>query len=217
VGCGTGQWGFELAREFPEALVVGLDLVASKPDRPANYRWVKGNLLHGLPFTKDRFDFVHQRLLVVAVPLAAWPDVVADLVRVARPGAWIELVEPMMAHEGTGPAIERLDALTLQLAASRGLDTTGVVFSSLDEYLRQAGLAAVTRRQISIPIGPWGGRVGTLMATDVRAGYARLGDVLQARLGITADECRDLLQRSHDECEQLEMSWTFAVAHGQKL
>jgi SAM-dependent methyltransferase len=197
--------------------VAGLDLMASKPSRPANYRWIKGNLLQGLPFAADQFDFVHQRLLVVAVPLAAWPDVVADLVRVARPGGWIELVEPMMAHEGAGPAIERLDSLTLELAASRGLDTTSAVFGSLDEYLRQAGLVDVTRREISIPIGPWGGRIGTLMATDVRAGYARLGDVLQARLGISADECRDLLQRSHDECEELQMSWTFGIAYGRKL
>jgi hypothetical protein len=36
VGCGTGQWAFELCAQFPEAVVVGLDIEPSKPERPTN-------------------------------------------------------------------------------------------------------------------------------------------------------------------------------------
>lgn len=93
VGCGTGQWAYELCQQFPEAMVVGLDLEPSKPERPANYRFVKADLLRGLPFPDDHFDFVHQRLLQSGVPLKRWSGVVKDLVQVARPGGWIELVE----------------------------------------------------------------------------------------------------------------------------
>ena len=57
VGCGTGQWAFELCHRYPDALVVGLDLVKSKPQQPAGYRWVRANLLQGLPFASDQFDF----------------------------------------------------------------------------------------------------------------------------------------------------------------
>ena len=109
VGCGTGQWAFDLCRAHPGALVVGLDLVPSKPLQPPGYRWVKANLLHGLPFVDDRFDFVFQRLLVVGVPVASWPDVVAELVRVTRPGGWVELVEPVFGVRGGGPAVGRGD------------------------------------------------------------------------------------------------------------
>jgi hypothetical protein len=98
-GCGTGQWGFELCAEFPRAHVVGLDLVPGKADRPARYAFVKGNLLQGLPFRDDQFDFVHQRFLVAGVPLASWPAVVADLVRTLSPGGWIELVEARLVLE----------------------------------------------------------------------------------------------------------------------
>jgi hypothetical protein len=48
---------------FPCAMVVGLDVVPSKPHQPANYHFVYGNVPQGLPFTDDRFDFVHQRFL----------------------------------------------------------------------------------------------------------------------------------------------------------
>ena len=68
VGSGTGQWGFEVCGQFPEAMVVGLDLAAGKPGPPPRYRLVRSDLLAGLPFNDGRFDFVHQRLLFLAVP-----------------------------------------------------------------------------------------------------------------------------------------------------
>src|SRR5262249_46359129 len=109
VGSGTGQWAFDLCAEYPEAMVVGLDLVLGKVDRrPGNYRHVRANVLQGLPFADNRFDFVHQRLMVTALPLATWPDVVRDLVRVTRPGGWIELVESGDDIEPRGPATKRL-------------------------------------------------------------------------------------------------------------
>ncbi|HZU16099.1 MAG TPA: class I SAM-dependent methyltransferase [Candidatus Dormibacteraeota bacterium] len=52
VGSGTGRWACDLCLEFPEALVVGFDLVPGRDDRPVNYRFVRGNLLHGLPFPR---------------------------------------------------------------------------------------------------------------------------------------------------------------------
>ena len=60
----------------------------------------------------------------------------------ARPGGWIELVEPPIGVRGAGPAIERLLSLTLAGAAARGLDTTSKVFDSLDGHV--ARLSKVT-------------------------------------------------------------------------
>jgi ubiquinone/menaquinone biosynthesis C-methylase UbiE len=216
VGCGTGQWGFEVSTQFPEALVIGLDLVAGKAEQPSRYCWVKGNVLQGLPFANDQFDFVHQRLLITGVPLSSWPTVVLDLVRVTRAGGWVELVEPPFTIEGSGPATVRLVGLTTQMAASLGLDTTSVVFESLDDYLRQAGLARVVRRQLSVPIGRWGGQIGSLMVTDLRAGFTRVSEVLQARSSLTAEDAGDLIRRAQEEWEEGRMSWTFGIAFGQK-
>ena len=216
VGCGTGQWGFEASLQFPEALVIGLDLVAGKPNRPSRYHQVKANLLQGLPFVRDKFDFVHERLIVTGVPVASWPPVVAEFVRVTRPGGWVELVEPPLALEQAGPATERLLALTTGISAALGLDTTRVVFDSLDDYLRQASLVSVVRRQLSMPIGRWGGQIGSLLVTDLRSGFTRVCEVLQARSKLSAEEAVDLIQRAQEEWEQGRMSWTFAIAFGRK-
>ncbi len=77
VGCGTGRWAMEMARLFPEANVIGLDLVAPPQDdagsaqalgelRPENYVFMQGNVLDGLPWEDARQD--HIKYSPVAVP-----------------------------------------------------------------------------------------------------------------------------------------------------
>jgi SAM-dependent methyltransferase len=216
VGCGSGQWGFDACEQFSEALVVGIDLVPGKLERPPRYSFVKANVLEGLPFRRDQFDLVHQRYLWGGVPLKSWPSLVKDLVRVTRPGGWVELTEGPCSAERMGPATERMYSLTRELAAARGLDGRGVVIESLDRYLRQAGLESVERREDALPIGPWAGDIGSLMLTDFRAWFTRVGEALQARSVLTAEEARDLIKAAQEEAETGRMAWPAVIAMGRK-
>ena len=85
-----------------------------------------------------------------------------------------------MAFDRPGPAIRRLAELALAAAARRGLDAKSTVYNSLDAYLRDAGGERVTRREVALPVGEWGGRVGSLMDTDFRVAFNSLGQVLEA-------------------------------------
>jgi SAM-dependent methyltransferase len=216
VGSGTGQWGFETCQLFDSALVVGLDLVSGKPDQPPRYRYVRGNLLHGLPFADDQFDFVHQRLLIAGVPVSSWPAVVAELSRVTRPGGWVELVEIAYAAERLGPAAQRVEEVGRPLMAALGLDTTSAVYRSLDAYLREAGLVSVARHDTEVPLGRWGGAIGSVMVTAVRAGVTRVFEVLEARGVLSEEEARALLQAAIVEWENGSMAYPAVVAFGQK-
>jgi len=216
VGCGSGQWAYDLCMEYSDALVVGIDLVPSKPDRPPNFRFVRSNVLQGLPFVSDQFDFVHQRLLVGGVPANSWPALVHDLVRVTRPGGWIELVEVGFEVEPAGPATTRMVEMMQRLGRSLGLDTTGIVIRSLDEYLRRAGVTDIQQRSLTIPIGEWGGRIGSFLASDFRAGATRVCSIFQARFGLSAKESRDLLNAMPQEWEVHKSALSFAYAFGRK-
>ncbi len=216
VGTGTGRWGIEICWEHPEALVVGLDLVPGRAEHPSGYRHVRGNVLRGLPFRDGVFDFVHQRLLVAGIPVAEWPRVVGELVRVTRPGGWVELVEPMMRAQPTGPASRHLVELLLARADSLGLDTRDAVFRAVDGYLREAGLEEVTRREFELPIGEWGGRVGSFLASDMRAAATRMCEVLESRGALSAEKASDLIRRFQREFEDYRPIWNVAVAYGRK-
>ena len=64
-----------------------------REDAPDNYVFVQGDVTKGLPFGDNTFDFVHMRLVVMALPATTWLPVVQELHRVTRPGGWIELVD----------------------------------------------------------------------------------------------------------------------------
>ncbi|WP_052890810.1 class I SAM-dependent methyltransferase [Thermogemmatispora carboxidivorans] len=221
VGCGTGQWAFELAQQFPQAQVVGLDLeqVKAATSPPPNYRFVQGDVLKGLPFDSDHFDFVHQRLLWLAIPLQAWPDLVRELARVTAPSGWVELVEfgtGTTDFAPTGPATERYLHLAGQLAALRGLDTEGVIMRSLDRYLRDAGLTRVEYQFFEVPLGQWGGRLGSLLALDFRESSKGLSGAIAAHLQIPEQEVLDLIESAASEFDEFHTRYRLAVAYGSK-
>jgi hypothetical protein len=98
-------------------------------------------------------------------------------------------------------------------AGPRGLDTTGAVFQGLDRYLRDAGASDVRRREFALPVGTWGGRVGSLMATDCRSGFTRFLESIDT---LGDDERHDLLQRVQEEYEERRVTSTVAVAFGRR-
>ncbi|GER85077.1 hypothetical protein KTAU_37130 [Thermogemmatispora aurantia] len=221
VGCGTGQWAFELAQQFPQAEVVGLDLelVKASASPPPNYRFVQGDILHGLPFDNDSFDFVHQRLLFLAIPQAAWPAAVQELARVTAPGGWVELVEASIAPKDltpSGPVTQRLFALGGQLAALRGIDSEGVVARSLNYYLSETGLVNIERRQIEVPVGEWGGRLGSLMALNFREGAKALSAPIAHRFARTEQEVATDIEEMLQEFNRYHTKYSYIIAYGQK-
>jgi len=217
VGSGSGQWGHDVARQFPAALVIGLDVEPGKAGGPDNYRLVRANLLRGLPFADESFDYVHQRLMATsAIPRAAWPGVLADLVRVTVPGGWIELVEVVVRVAPAGPATQRLFELTRLVGRDYGVDTDAVVIRVLGDHLGQAGLVEVEQRNVDFPVGEWGGRTGSLMASNLRALHARLAAAYEARLGVTQGEVHDLLTAMQEECERLHSQCMFVIAVGRR-
>lgn len=216
VGAGSGQWGFDMLDAFPRAFVVGLDPVPGKPAGNRRYGFVRGDVTAGLPFPDAHFDFVHQRLLRAGLPVPAWPQVVAELVRVTRAGGWIELVELGNGLEPGGEATAELFGCLLRLASNQGLDPDGRVSFALGRLLAEAGLEDVATRRMDLPVGEWGGRPGSFLASDMRAMFTRLAPAFEARFSIPAARTLDLVRRAARECERLHSSAAFYGAWGRR-
>lgn len=217
VGTGSAIWSHELAQEFPSAKVIGLDLEEGKgvAASPPNFEFVQGNLLEGLPFEDDRFDFVHQRLLIGALPASAWPLVIKDLARVTRPGGWVELVESDGdGFKPAGPATEKITRGVIQIAARMGIDTR--ITATLATLMKDAGLVNVQSRILRMPVGEWGGRLGSLMKTDMAAIEMSFKDGFLKLLNYTPQEFDALLDEVKQEWETYHSSYIFYFYVGQK-
>ncbi len=226
VGCGTGRWALEMAERWPEANVVGVDLTPpqvdaqsrighTQPDRrPENYTFVIGNVLQGLPFADNTFDFVHQRLLYAAIPRPQWPEVIAELYRVAKPGGWVELVEGSLGAHTDGPAMQQLAQWIIAATSRRDIDMR--ISPHLPGYLRDAGFRDVRVREEYLPIGKHHGHLGQMVETDL------LGVVSGLRGPIVAAGLTDLetynatVAAWQKEIPLYHSSWPIYVIDGQK-
>lgn len=226
VGTGTGRWAMEMAQTFPDANVIGLDVkppalderATTRPDtdvRPQNYTFVPGNLLEGLPFADQSFDYVHQRLLFTAVPHDRWPSVVRELMRVTRAGGWVELVDSIGLANG-GPNVEQLMVWIRQLSARRGVDLMDG--GRIGDYLHDSPLAHQNVRRVDLPTGTYGGRLGKMVAADFLSVCRGFGGVAVAQ-GITTQAAWDsVLERMQADLNTPNNRCVtpFFIAYGQR-
>lgn len=218
VGCGTGQWCFDICADYPDARLVGFDLQPGKQTKLSNYCFVQGDVIHGLPFGDAAFDFVHQRFISPGIPLRHWSQVVKELVRVSTPGGWVELAEPQPFLSPEGPAGKRLWDILRDRMARAGLDTTGHVHKNLDLYLRDAGLINIGARTVMLPMGDWGDEVGRMMKQDFRSMATKLSPMLAEHSRISVEKQRGLITQMLDELEEIEPHpyLSFRIAYGQR-
>ena len=216
VGCGTGRWVIEMARSFPGAQVVGLDIEPPQSGQPfaPNTRFVQANMLDGLPFADRSFDFTHQRLMVLAIPAALWPAVVSELVRVTRPGGWVELLEGGDAFLNAGPATQRFLAWWREAGRASGFDTSFV--ERLGHLLLDARLRNVQVRTFQVPVGRWGGHTGASLEKNILAGFPALKHLLCSRLSLSPREFDATLAELAEEGDRYQTSYQYYLAYGQR-
>jgi ubiquinone/menaquinone biosynthesis C-methylase UbiE len=225
VACGSGRWGAEMAYEFPDANVVGIDIVAPDPNTPSvtlgrpappdNYLLLESDVRKGLPFADNSFDYVHMRFLVVAIAEEDWPGLVQEVVRVTRPGGWIELVDTVMRDAVGSPAHQRFFELFQKMTASRHYDLAAG--EHIERRLQIVGLNNVQGFRLDVPIGDWGGRIGSLMRLDVESAVNGIVAPLTQYKLASAEEAQVIIKGMSDAMKTTKGSvQPFYVAIGQK-
>jgi cytochrome P450/ubiquinone/menaquinone biosynthesis C-methylase UbiE len=220
VGTGTGRWAREMAQAFPSAWVVGCDLVESETSKdvgglpPQNYQFVKGDVLKGLPFDNQSFDFVHQRFLILGIPAALWQKVLAELLRLTKTGGWVELVESGTQVHNAGPIGQRSNELVRAASQTRGIDFSNA--PRLRSLLQDAGFINISARSVDVPVGTWGGELGTRVATNLMAGARALKPLVASQGLAQAQEYDQNLSLLHQEWEHSHSTLSLYVAYAQR-
>jgi SAM-dependent methyltransferase len=187
IGAGTGTWIKEMATDFPECQFLGIDLNSSKlkTPLPVNCAFEEADILKGIPYPDNSFDYVHHRFLILAIPKDKWPEYIRECMRICTPGGWIEMVEFNHINRNVGPACAEFIRLLVESFLTRGLDP--LISSRLDVYLREAGLENITVKEIDLPVGSWGGLAGQLFLKDFEMIFATLKQMLVHTCGITEE------------------------------
>jgi ubiquinone/menaquinone biosynthesis C-methylase UbiE len=227
IACGTGRWVREMARRFPAANVIGADInreqleasLAEGADTvPENCTFVYGDALQRFEFPDASFDFVMARACSSFIPAAQWPQVVGEMVRVTRPGGWIELRDFGLAHSKNA-ALNELTLKFANLAQGRGMTSGAGPF--LRQYLSATRLRDVHVRNIAVRSGAkQGTRAGQLMLIDYLALLERFTPIVE-RAGIDRTEhWRMLLAQARTETrsfpDEQYVEVVLAAAYGRR-
>ncbi|CAG8719410.1 507_t:CDS:1 [Dentiscutata erythropus] len=99
-----------MAKSYQSSTFTGVDMIPLFPQekKPENAKFLQANVLDGLPFLDDTFDFVYMGLLVTAFTATEWGKVIPEIVRVTKQGGWIEFMESDFQYHNEGPTTARL-------------------------------------------------------------------------------------------------------------
>lgn len=87
-----------MATEFPDCEFVGIDMCPVFPTniRPPNVTFQHGNVLEGLPFEDESFDFINLRFFMLALKRDQWAIVMKEIYRLLKPGGCLQSLESGM-------------------------------------------------------------------------------------------------------------------------
>jgi trans-aconitate methyltransferase len=213
LGCGpSGILDLLSVAVFPGGRVTGLDADPAHAAMArqyatehglANVEVVTADARHtGLP--SDSFDLVHARTVLVTIPEPE--EVLAEMVRLARPGGWVASQEPDIENAFCYPPLPAWDRLREIFRASFGRSGADLLIGRrLPELYQQAGLADI-EVVVHAPVYPAAHSRRTILPDLVRSLRPMILD-----LGLS-DE-RELSELDRAVREHLADPRTLALAH----
>jgi SAM-dependent methyltransferase len=204
----------EVASERPQTQFYAVDIAPLQPEKilPKNIVYTCANILKGtfvvwcigLPYADKTFDYVHARLMMGAVPRDAWPKLIAEYMRVLKPGGYLEITEPEGIHLPAGPCMEAINSLLVQLLLTRGIDV--LMMSKLEGHLTKAGFADVEKTTLKLPCGKWGGKLGELQMDNIKHIFEALSGMMIVKGLTTKDKVDAIVNGWDEELDDLRIS-----------
>ncbi|TFK26712.1 S-adenosyl-L-methionine-dependent methyltransferase [Coprinopsis marcescibilis] len=168
LGCGSGSWIIDFARDFPESEAVGVDLVPTLQENssiPDNCWSEVDDLNYGMEHFYDRFDIAHGRFIVSGIK--DYRALIDEMSRVLRPRGVLDICETdycvydinyqkivVSPHELGPPWYARFLTFASEAATALGSSTAAIhkIYDWLSEH---PGFEEVQYREYWFPVSPW--------------------------------------------------------------
>ncbi|KAG9302569.1 hypothetical protein G9A89_007273 [Geosiphon pyriformis] len=218
VGCSPGAWILDMAVEYPDSVFVGIDIDPTFPNegKPSNAAFIECNVLDGIPFPENTFDCVHQSGMLSTYTGSQWGIVLREMVRVIKPGGYLEIAELDFNYKNVGPMTKKLMAACWTNLESKGVKCS--VLPYLDGYLKDiSSIPDLKWEDKPVPIGSWGGNLGESVLKSHTFVFRSLASTLAPRLEISLTDYEKLLDRLPAEFTKYRTSCTYFRAYAKKI
>lgn len=232
LGCGTGIWVVEMAKQFPWARVVGVDLApCSIPPKelPVNCHFEIHDINSGLSKFESQFDMVHVRF--VGTYLKDVPQRIKDINSCLKPGGivvWIEgdtsmfftehfkYIPPTINSDFEASRVQRPFAELRRALMEIGSDVEGLETAIAAGFWSDQNIDPETCQtaELFLPVGPWAtsddtytanqlALVGSLMRQNLLGGMESIKPIL-IRVGWPATTVNEWMRLATTEFETMK-------------
>ena len=231
VACGPGGWTREVASQFPDVEVTGIDISKTMVDYANAYVKVqKLDNIHfsvmdatkTLDFPDASFDLVNARFMAGFLRKEWWPQIIKEFARVTRPGGFIVLTECDVWGNTNSEHFEIEKVRSLKAIAKAGLSQHPLglnlgATTMLAKHLRDAGCRDIQQQPHLLDYS-----VGT-------SGYPAMLENFRVSIVLAQPFYRKVLQVSQEELDadynaimaemmqpDFRAHWQFLTAWGMK-
>jgi SAM-dependent methyltransferase len=189
----------------------------------------------GLPFPDNHFDFIKQHLVSSSFTVASWKKVMVELVRITKPGGYIQLLEIDYCTFNLGPKGRKWETqckyikynlenngsqmicIYIVLEATREKrHIEPRIACHLQDLLKAVGLVDVSSRLVSIPLGSWGQDLGVLWEQNVHNFSDSAAPVLSRLVGVSVSTYRRNWREMLEEVKDRKAFSNMHAAWGRK-
>ncbi|KAH8727077.1 S-adenosyl-L-methionine-dependent methyltransferase [Phaeosphaeriaceae sp. PMI808] len=162
IGCGTGRWCLEMAKEFPKARVEGIDLSPIQPDiadsTPANVDFFIDDIRRKEWWhCTQPYDYIHTRMSLGI--FRDFREIIQKGFNNLEPGGYMEsheMYSKLYCDDGTMPPdFKLLEWTRLHDKAAMSFGTPLRIANKLKTWYEQAGFVDVREETHCIPINSW--------------------------------------------------------------
>ncbi|RPA82278.1 S-adenosyl-L-methionine-dependent methyltransferase [Ascobolus immersus RN42] len=208
LGTGTGIWAIDVADQYPEAQVLGVDISPIQPNFvPPNARFEIDNIEDDWTYS-SKFSLIHTRSLMGSVK--DWPALIKRAFDHLEPGGWLDLHEThttgAYSEDGTtkGTAIEEYNEALKEAGLKSGhrLDLA----PQLEAFLKEAGFVDVKVDKFRAPVGAWPKnptmrQLGVIGMESVKTGSEAYGLLAFTKiLGWDVDRAKKVIRETVEAC-----------------
>ncbi|CAG8457977.1 5347_t:CDS:2 [Cetraspora pellucida] len=201
----------------PETKILDIGKLTYVHNKITTTEFVIRNVLEGLPFGDDSFDFVFQRFLFIGYPKEKWPFVINEIVRVLKPGGFLELCEPSQMYN-IGPATKRLVDGEMEIFEQRNLDCR--IHLKLEDYLKNQGQLENIKKvakEIHHGIKSNNINLSKVAINNFVTAYTSFKSNLLKTLQISEDEFNELAKVSEKELFDFDSYFHFIRFYASKV
>ncbi|CAG8577341.1 1967_t:CDS:2 [Funneliformis caledonium] len=196
VACGSGTWLLDLSTNYENSHFSGLDFQAIYPQeiKPPNLDFIKADILDGLPFPDNEFDFVHQDTLTYDLQRNQWDFVLSELIRITKPGGFIEITELYFSYSDLGPILYKL-LNGLRMHLKKQMVDTDVMYDLEPMLKSQPHITQVHRDEREIIMGPHGGKLGLALQEvyEIFSSTEKTIEIISSEMEVSKEEYKQMI------------------------